>query len=395
MEGRAGSWRIGDFSPRFPMFTRMAKPKKTTRRDFLTGTSAVEALADLAHGQPLPAPTGCTPGAAPAAEGHTPVPAPTYLLEVGRTAMACEFQVFLNAGQHPYGADAALKALDLVDALEDQLTVYRSHSEVSRLNRLANDEPVNVEPRLFELLQQAKQLHQETECAFDITTGVLTKTWGFYRRAGRFPGDAEIAHALAHVGSQWLSLDADEQTVFFTRPLEINLGAIGKGHTLDRCADLLTAEGISHFMIHGGMSSILARGTRSDLNENQTGWTVALRHPFRLEQRLAEIQLRDRALGTSGSGTQFFYHEGKRYGHILDPRTGRPADGVLSTTVLAPTAAVADALATAFFVLGLEKTQAYCAAHPEISAILVTPTNRQGGMQIHAINLADDDWTSY
>lgn len=369
----------------------MPKPTKTTRRDFLTGTSAVEAIADLTHGEPLPPPSGANEAGNPPSNRS----APTYLIEVGRTAMACEFQVFLNAGQHPYAAEAALKALDLVDALEDQLTVFRSHSEVSRLNRQAREEPVVVEQRLFQLLQLAGTLHGETEGAFDITSGALSKTWGFYHRAGRFPSDAEIAEALVNVGSQWLSLNADKQTVFFLRPVEINLGAIGKGYTLDRCAELLADEGITNYMIHGGMSSILARGSRAAAGDTQEGWTVALRHPFRLEQRLAEIRLRDRALGTSGSGTQFFYHQGKRYGHILDPRTGQPAEGVLSSTVLAPSAAAADALATAFFVLGVEKTQAYCAAHPDVSALLVTPSDRQGGIKLQAVNLPDTDWSAY
>ena len=131
----------------------LPKPTKTTRRDFLTGTSAVEALADLTPGEPLPPPSSVTNNNAPT-DPANPSPAKTgatYLLEVGRTAMACEFQVFLNAGQHAHAAEAALKALDLVDTLEDQLTVYRPHSEVCRLNQQARDEPVAVEPRLFQL----------------------------------------------------------------------------------------------------------------------------------------------------------------------------------------------------------------------------------------------------
>jgi thiamine biosynthesis lipoprotein len=106
---------------------------------------------------------------------------------------------------------------------------------------------------------------------------------------------------------------------------------------------------------------------------------------------LAEIRLRDRALGTSGSGSQFFFHQGRRYGHILDPRTGRPADVVLSSTVLAPTAALADALATAFFVLGLEGATRYCARHPEISALLVMPDSRAGATTLHRVNLSNDE----
>jgi thiamine biosynthesis lipoprotein len=113
---------------------------------------------------------------------------------------------------------------------------------------------------------------------------------------------------------------------------------------------------------------------------------------LRPERRLAEFTLRDRALGTSGSATQFFHHQGRRYGHILDPRTGRPAEGVHSSTVIAPTAAEADALATAFYVLGPEKSLDYCRARPHLAAVLVSPGPRQGSIELHTCGLNDEDW---
>ncbi len=121
-------------------------------------------------------------------------------------------------------------------------------------------------------------------------------------------------------------------------------------------------------------------------------WTVGLRHPLRPDRRLAEVRLRDRALGTSGSGTQFFTHRGQRYGHILDPRTGWPVQGMLSTTVLAPTAAAADALSTAFYVMGVDASLAYCQAHPDVSALLIAAGDRPGAIALHTANLGDDQW---
>jgi thiamine biosynthesis lipoprotein len=146
--------------------------------------------------------------------------------------------------------------------------------------------------------------------------------------------------------------------------MELNLGAIGKGYALDRAADALAAGGIHDFLLHGGNSSVLARGNRildfglpilDSGQDDQTlaslppqskiqnpkskidpGWTVALRHPLRPDMRLAEFVLRDQALGTSGSGTQFFHYQGQRYGHIIDPRTGWPADKLLSATRMLP-----------------------------------------------------------
>ena len=254
-----------------------------------------------------------------------------------------------------------------------------------------------MEPRLFSLLEQAVALHRQTEGAFDITAGPLTKVWGFHRRAGRLPSRDELQSALQRVGSQWLELDPANRTIRFLREgMEINLGAIGKGYALDRCAELLQRAGVEHFLIHGGQSSILARGSRLRALPQRTGWHVAIRHPLRPDQRLAEVWLHDRAPGTSGSGQQFFHFQGRRYGHVLDPRTGMSVEGILSVTVLAPTAALADALSTAFFVLGVDRSLQFCQEHPEIGAALITAGDRSGEIRLHSCGLREDEfrWTA-
>ena len=305
--------------------------------------------------------------------------------------MACQFDVYLNAGQNPAGTEAALAALELVEALEDQMTVYREHSEISRLNRTAAERPVVVERRLFGLLQQAVELHGATEGAFDITSGPLSRVWGFYRRAGRVPSPAELEEARQRVGSRWLKLDSEAGTVQFLRPgMEINLGAIGKGYALDRCAELLLERGVGDFLIHGGQSSILARGARGGPAGPNRGWCVALRHPLKHDQRLAEVWLRNRALGTSGSGQQFFHYQGRRFGHILDPRTGLSVEGILSATVLAPTAALADALSTAAFVMGLDKSLEFCGRHPAWRCCSFA-RERAGQLELHTSGFQSDE----
>lgn len=363
----------------------MNRRPRSTRRDFLVGKAALDALAELPERLAPAEPSG-----SPAATGR--VDRPTYLVQVARRAMACQFEVCLNADQESAGTDAALEALDRVEELEDQLTVYRVTSEVSRLNVLAAERPVPVEQGLFDLLQQAVTLFIETGGAFDITAGPLSRLWGFQRREGRLPAAAEIEDTLKQVGSDGLVLDADACSVQFARPgLEINLGGIGKGFALDQAAQLLTDHGVEDFLFHGGQSSVLARGRRRGATP-ETGWRIALRHPLRHEVRLAELTLRGRALGTSGSGNQFFHFGGKRYGHVLDPRTGQPAEGLLSATVLAPTATLADALATAFFVMGVEATEAYLAQHPELAVILVEAGREPGGLGVHVWGLEPADW---
>jgi thiamine biosynthesis lipoprotein len=290
------------------------------------------------------------------------------LLRFSRQAMATNFEVMLPFGTND-ALEAAEQALDEIDRLEAQLTVYRDDSEVSQFNRQAPETAVPVESGLFQLLSLAAQLHRDTAGAYDITTGALSRTWGFYRRAGRVPSDQERRDALARTGMRHVVLDAERQTVRYRRAgLEINLGSIGKGYALDRAAALVRPWNIASALLHGGKSSVYAVGSPPG---QRRGWPVALRHPWDPERQLAVVRLRDRALGTSAVTFQHIEHNGKKLGHLLDPRTGWPADGLASATAIAPTAAVADALATAFFILGVEKTRHYCAAHPDVGAVLL------------------------
>ena len=384
----------------------MTEPARTSRRAFLSGASAVEALGEAVIGPPppLPLPQGVQPPQ-------------RQLLSVSREAMACLFEVVYDAGRYRALTEAAIGALEMATRLEDQLTVYRETSEVMRINRQAAAEPVEVEAGLFGLLERSLSLHAATEGAFDVTAGPLAKVWGFYRRQGRLPAATEIAAAMQHVGSQHLLLDPATASVRFSLPgMELNLGAIGKGYALDRIAVALAEHGLNDFLIHGGNSSVLARGNR-DLefelpaldsalisqtpdpksqipNPKSTidpGWSVALRHPLRPDVRLAEFVLANEALGTSGSGTQYFHYQGKRYGHIIDPRTGWPADKMLSATVIAPSAELADALSTALYVLGLDAAREFCEAHPEIAALLTTRSGA-GDIELHPLNLPDSRW---
>jgi FAD:protein FMN transferase len=304
----------------------------------------------------------------PPVAGAPPQPA-AALLRLSRRAMATNFEIVL-----PFNSKAALAhgeiAFNLLDQLEDQLTVYRDHSEVCRLNRTAFAAPVPVERGLFELLSQAARITEETDGAFDVTAGALIKAWGFFRGPRRVPSDAERAAALDRVGMQWVELDAARQSVGFRRPgVEINLGAIGKGFALDRVGEYLTGTGkFPAVLLHGGHSSVYARG-RPD--GDPRGWRVGISHPWQSERRLAEVWLRDRSLATSAATFQNLEHHAKKLGHILDPRSGWPAEGIASASVLAPTGAEADALSTAFYVGGVELARRYCAAHPEVSALLL------------------------
>ena len=335
--------------------------KKHTRRDFLKGTAARDRLADRLE-----------QAADQIAESGSANASPACFLRIERPAMGGHFEVFLNAGQYDHGTEAALAALDEVDRLEQLLSFFRATSQIGQINQLAADGPVSVDPDVFELLQWAVGLNHETDGALDITAGPLSEVWGFSRREGKIPDQQQLDEALTRVGCDKLELDAENQTVRFTVPgMQINLGAIGKGYALDRASAILMDQGIEHFMIHGGQSSIVAQGSALTADGRSTGWTVGVHDPTRHDRRLAEIRLFDRAIGTSGSEKQFFRYQGRRLGHVLDPRTGWPAEGLLSATVVAPTAALADGLSTALFVLGEEKGTALCDCRGDVAVLLV------------------------
>lgn len=298
------------------------------------------------------------------------VPAPSaesadYLVRVHRRVMACRFEVVLpgELGGHLPHAHAAL---DEADRLEQVMTIFRDSSELSRINGLAHERPVRTEAELFGLLQDCAALHEATGGAFDITSTPLSRCWGFLRREGRLPPPDDIEQARSTVGMHLVELDAKARSVSFRcAGVALNLGAIGKGYALDRLAEFLGRRGVRQALLSAGASSILAVGGAV------RPWDVDLRS-MTSGARLARLRLRNGAVGTSGAGEQFVEVDGVRYGHVIDPRTGWPASGVLSASVITKRAADADALSTAFLIGGTDLAERYCREHSNVLA-LVTP----------------------
>jgi thiamine biosynthesis lipoprotein len=282
-----------------------------------------------------------------------------HWIRVQRPAMACRFEVLLDSDDATL-VPAARVALDEVDAIEAALSYFRETSELSRVNREAARGPVAVSPVLFALLRLCGEVHALTGGAFDPTSTPLSRAWGFLAREGRLPETTEIEAARGSTGWQHVELDAAARTVRFAREgLELNLGAVGKGWALDRVTAGLRAAGATRALLSAGGSSQRAWG--------RSPWEVALTSAG---ETLGRLRLRDAALGTSGAGEQHFEAAGRRYGHVIDPRTGWPAGEVRSATAIADEAAVADALSTAFLVGGFAVAARACAERPGTLAIL-------------------------
>jgi FAD:protein FMN transferase len=311
--------------------------------------------------------TSTRPGVALADESLA-YPGEAMLVRFSRRAMATTFEIAMPFGT-PDAYPAAEEALDVIDDLESQLTIYRESSEVSELNRSAVHGFVPVEESLFQLLSHCADLTRETAGGFDVAIGNLTQVWGFTKREGRIPNPAELRVARENSGFRHVALDAEKRSVKYLRSLSINLGSIGKGYALDRATRVLREKwGITSALLHGGGSSIYALGHPP---ENPRGWPVAIQHPGNPRKKLTTVYLKNQGMGTSAATFQFFVYNNRRYGHVLDPRTGTPAQGTRSASIIAPTAATADALSTAFFVRGLEAARQYLPSRPELTAVIL------------------------
>jgi thiamine biosynthesis lipoprotein len=273
-----------------------------------------------------------------------------------REAMGTVFEVMIAGQEADYAAQAAQTVFREIEHLEALFSRFNATSEVGQINRLRSDESLRISPEAFACLQAAEKVRRETAGAFNIN---------FRRSAGYSDRPA-------------FDLIADESVFlvrphrdFFRRPtigIDIDLGAIGKGYALDRAAPILAEWSVDRFLIHGGTSTALAAGSAPGLSPGENGWPVGVGGTWDLPEVPKRALLRNRAL--SGSGTEV------KGGHILDPRTGRPAEWHLAAWVSHPSAAVADALSTAFMAMSHKEIRRYCRDHPEVWALLITPKSK-------------------
>lgn len=262
-------------------------------------------------------------------------------------------------------ADAALTGLHFVDSL---MTNWTETSEVARLNREAPLGPTPVEPEVALVLRKAVEVNRGTLGAMDITVEPLVRAWGFLGGKPHLPDSTTVAAAFAHVGPQHLHFDADRARLSLDPGTRIDLGGIAKGYAVQRAADSLRARGVVNALVDlsGNMAALGSP-------PGQAGWRIGIRDPRDRQPWFARLTLRDRAISTSGQYQQFVAANGRTYGHIVDPRTGAPAEGLLSVTVVAASAFETDAWDTGLFVLGPIEAMRIAREHPDLAVILVVP----------------------
>jgi thiamine biosynthesis lipoprotein len=240
-------------------------------------------------------------------------------------------------------------AFEEVRRLDALLSNYRQNSEWSKANRLAAAQPVVLSAELFSLLAACQEYSALSEGAFDITVGPLMKVWGFYKGSGRLPHRAEVRTALRNVGYRNLELNPAGSTLRFRRPgVEMDPGGIGKGYAVDRVVKVLQERGIRSALVSAGGSTIFGLGHPPQ----DAAWKIAIRDPKNKRLTVEQLELRDQSMSTSGTYEKFFRAGGRTYSHIMDPRTGWPAEGMLSVSVVAPRAIDSEAWTKPVFING-------------------------------------------
>lgn len=297
-----------------------------------------------------------------------PAAAPAFVTFEG-TAMATTIAVTLPAG--PRAADHAQAVLDVFHRVDARMSEWKESSPLAAVNRAAGREAVPVPADLRRLLLRAQELGAATDGAFDVTWAALWGLWDFRAADPRVPPADEVARRAALVDYRRLVVDDAAGTAFLPEEgMLVGLGGIAKGFALDAAAAALAARGVDDFLLTAG-GQVLARGDRGG-----RPWQVGIRDPRGAPDDLfARLAVRDASLSTSADNESFFVVDGVRYHHVLDPRTGWPARGLRSATVVARDATTADALSTALLVLGPERGLA-AAERLGAEAVLVDDAGR-------------------
>jgi thiamine biosynthesis lipoprotein len=293
---------------------------------------------------------------------------------VRETRMQMGTRVEITAAGKDRGVVAARveAAFGEIDRLEGLMSPFRPESEVSRINRAAGAAPVAVSPEVFEVIARSLEVSRVSEGAFDLTFAALSELWDFSgKKPRRVPEAAAIAGKLKLVGFGRVQLDPKARTVFLPeRGMQIGLGGIAKGYIVDKALAVLKVDGVERALVNAGGD------LRSFARPGERPWKIGIQDPRRRERLLGELEITNLAAATSGQYERFVEIEGRRYGHILDPRTGWPAAGCRSVTVLAGEAWEADALATALFVLGPARGMALLRSRPGVEAMIVDAEGR-------------------
>ncbi len=282
-------------------------------------------------------------------------------------------------------AKAAGDAFARITKVDNLMSTYKPMSNLSRINTNSGIAPILADPEVIENIDDASYVSSLSGGAFDITVGPLVNVWEIGSKKAHVPSPETIKKTLPLVGWRGIVVDKKAGTVFLKkRGASIDLGAIAKGYASDRAVAALLEDGIKGGIV-ACAGDIKVFGKKPD----GSAWSVGIQNPRGPEGSvIAKLPLTDMAISTSGDYERYFFNDGKRYCHIIDPHTGYPASGLMSVTVLAKDSWLADSMGTTLFVLGPAKAYALALKHPELEVLMITDsgkilaTGRFKGMKI-------------
>ena len=281
--------------------------------------------------------------------------------------MGSRFDITVVANNELEGNGYIDMAVAEIQRIEKLISSWDANSETSAINKNAGIQTVKVSPELFALIERAIRISELTDGAFDISYASMDRIWHFDGSMTKMPSEETIAASVAKVGYKNIVLDKAASTVFLKKEgMKIGFGAIGKGYAADKAKALLMSKGVSAGIIN-------ASGDMNTWGKQPDGsyWKVAITNPMNKNKAFALLPIKNGAVVTSGDYEKYVKFNGIRYTHIIDPRTGYPAHGIISATVFAPKAELADALATSVFVMGIDVGLDRINQLPQIECIIV------------------------
>ncbi|MFC5283835.1 FAD:protein FMN transferase [Pedobacter alpinus] len=284
------------------------------------------------------------------------------------TLMGSRFDITIVAEN----AEKAENYIDTVVAemsrIEDLISDWKPTSQISEVNRNAGIKAIKVDKEVFDLTKRSLYFSEITNGAFDISFAAMDKIWKFDGSMQAMPSEQEIKNSVKKVGYNNIELDSANCTIFLKlKGMKIGFGAMGKGYAADKGRELMELKGVKAGIVN-------ASGDMATWGKNPNGksWNVGVTNPFNEEKFLTIIDLKREAVTTSGSYEKYVEFDGKRYSHIINPVTGYPATGLISATVIGPSAEMANGFSTSLMVLGVDKGLALIKQFPEYKCVIVS-----------------------
>ncbi len=268
---------------------------------------------------------------------------------------------------------AAAIVRDTFKTIETTCSTFNPESELSKLNATAAKEPFKCSELLWEILKDSREMYNLSNHAFDITAKPLMSLWGFYRKRNSIPSDKEIVEALEKVGLDKVRFDDNTKTVFFTKEgLAFDLGGIAKGIAVDKALDRIMKE----TAVRSGIVNLAGNMRCLPLPPpGKNTFSIGIRNPLNKEITCGVVQLSGNSVATSGDYERYVVLDGKKVTHIMNVKTGRPVENMLSVTVVTPLAGLADGLSTSVFINGSEFAKEICERIPGTSILIIRHPN--------------------